>query len=295
MTMNPEISGELQPHYDDYLDYARKMRKSSSHIDNCLTAFRRMGFDTVEQLKFPGATAARAAELMADGKLRTGTINGYLRRMNIFCNWLYDNGKIRERISCKLVPTKESDKRRRGVLTEVERDLLLDYLASGAASTRRGLSPEERHYAYTMALYAGLRKMEIINLHTDNINFDEGTLTLTEQKNGRVSNLPLNSKLMTMLKAMPVREDGHFLEQRRHDLTDNLYDDFAAVGIQKINSRGEQRDFHALRNSFVTHLIRAGADIKSVQELARHADPALTLRIYARCQEGQAGTAVDLL
>ena len=295
MALNPEISGELQPYYDDYIDYARKMRKSSSHIDNSLTAFRRMGFKTVEELRFPGAVANRVAELMADGKLRTGTINGYVRRLAIFCNHLYDTGLITQRIVCKLIPSKESDKRRRGVLTEVERDRLLNYLTTDAAKTRRGLTPQERHFAYTMALYGGLRKMEIITLRRDNINFEDGTLTLLEQKNGQVSNLPLNSKLLTMLKAMPVREDGYFLEQRRHDLTDNLYADYAEVGITKINNRGEQRDFHALRNSFVTHLIRAGADIKSVQELARHADPALTLRIYARCQEGQAESAVDLL
>ncbi len=295
MTMNPEIRGELQPHYDEYISYCQKMRKSSSHVDNCLTAFRRMEFKTVEQLRHVGAVDNRAADLMANGKLRTGTVNGYLRRLKCFCNWLYDQGKITTRIKFKALPQKMMDKRLRGVLTEVERDRLLNYLTSGNAVARRGLTPQERHFAYAMALYAGLRRNEITGLHRDSINFEDGTLTLLKQKNGQVTNLPLNSKLLEIIKAMPPREDGYFLEQRRHDLVDNLYSDYAEVGIPKINNRGEQRDFHALRNSFVTHLIRAGADIKSVQELARHSDPAFTLRIYARVQEGQCESAVDLL
>jgi site-specific recombinase XerD len=38
---------------------------------------------------------------------------------------------------------------------------------------------------------------------------------------------------------------------------------------------------HIFRKTFVTHLIQQGADITSVQDLARHRSPRTTLRSYA--------------
>ncbi len=41
-------------------------------------------------------------------------------------------------------------------------------------------------------------------------------------------------------------------------------------------------DFHALRTTYITNLIRAGLYPKTVQILARHSDINLTMRVYAR-------------
>ncbi len=41
-------------------------------------------------------------------------------------------------------------------------------------------------------------------------------------------------------------------------------------------------DVHALRSAFVTLLMRAGANVKAVQLLARHSDPRLTVGLYSR-------------
>jgi site-specific recombinase XerD len=39
-------------------------------------------------------------------------------------------------------------------------------------------------------------------------------------------------------------------------------------------------DFHALRHSYITMLVKSGASVKVCQELARHADPKLTMNFY---------------
>ncbi len=44
-------------------------------------------------------------------------------------------------------------------------------------------------------------------------------------------------------------------------------------------------DFHALRATYVTLLIESGASIKTVQVLARHSTPSLTIGIYAKSQK----------
>ena len=41
-------------------------------------------------------------------------------------------------------------------------------------------------------------------------------------------------------------------------------------------------DFHSLRVTFSTLLVKSGATVKAAQELARHCDPKLTMNIYSR-------------
>jgi hypothetical protein len=62
--------------------------------------------------------------------------------------------------------------------------------------------------------------------------------------------------------------------------------DLALAGIAYTDEFGRVADFHSLRSSYVSMLVRGGASARVTQDLARHSDPRLTLRIYA-----QAGTA----
>ena len=50
-------------------------------------------------------------------------------------------------------------------------------------------------------------------------------------------------------------------------------------------TQGTVPKFHDLRHSFATIMVASGADIKTVSVLLGHADPAMTLRVYADCLE----------
>ncbi len=54
-------------------------------------------------------------------------------------------------------------------------------------------------------------------------------------------------------------------------------------------------DFHSLRGTFITQLVRAGVNIKVIQTLARHASPSTTLQFYARATEADLRAAVESL
>jgi len=54
-------------------------------------------------------------------------------------------------------------------------------------------------------------------------------------------------------------------------------------------------DFHSLRSTYITQLIKGGANIKTVQVLARHASPSTTLQFYARATEADLRAAVESL
>jgi len=57
--------------------------------------------------------------------------------------------------------------------------------------------------------------------------------------------------------------------------------DLHASGIPKVTPEGKL-DFHALRVTYVTLLVQAGAYVKEAQSLARHSDPKLTMNVYAK-------------
>jgi hypothetical protein len=63
-----------------------------------------------------------------------------------------------------------------------------------------------------------------------------------------------------------------------------LDEDFEVAGIPKMTKDGKM-DFAALRDSYVTLVAEAGANVKELQTLARHSTPVLTLNVYAKSRD----------
>jgi hypothetical protein len=72
--------------------------------------------------------------------------------------------------------------------------------------------------------------------------------------------------------------------------------DAAGVPVKVDGSEGEEvRDFHALRNCYISNVLRTGADMKQAMTLARHSDPRLTAGRYARTRLFDLGALVNKL
>ncbi len=54
-------------------------------------------------------------------------------------------------------------------------------------------------------------------------------------------------------------------------------------------------DFHALRTAFINFVMVVGANVKTTQELARHATVATTLNIYGRVRSDKNRETVEVL
>ena len=65
--------------------------------------------------------------------------------------------------------------------------------------------------------------------------------------------------------------------QDRRERRQRRQSDFLRVVVD-----GKTTDFHSLRVSYITALVKSGASVKECQTLARHSNPALTLNTYTR-------------
>jgi len=65
--------------------------------------------------------------------------------------------------------------------------------------------------------------------------------------------------------------------------------------LKSVDSDDERIDFHSLRHTCATWLIHAGADVKTIQSVMRHADIKLTLDKYGHLFPGSEADAVAKL
>ncbi|MGA8350584.1 MAG: hypothetical protein WB773_22525 [Isosphaeraceae bacterium] len=70
--------------------------------------------------------------------------------------------------------------------------------------------------------------------------------------------------------------------------------DLKAAGIEPESNSGIV-DFHALRGTYISHLVSSGASVKTCQTLARHSSPVLTIGIYAKASLHDIAGAVESL
>lgn len=74
--------------------------------------------------------------------------------------------------------------------------------------------------------------------------------------------------------------------------------DLAAAGIPYRDADDAVADFHSLRATFISLIIRSGASVKTAQTLARYSTPSLTIGVFAKASlhdiSGAVGSLPDL-
>lgn len=162
---------------------------------------------------------------------------------------------------------------------------------------------------YTVTLFTGMREGEVMGLMWDCVDFEAGTITINKQLQRLRGNggeyrftSPKNSKpriitpaafIMALLRHHKAAQAAQqlragklwensglvFTDEIGHHLSQTLvYRDFKTVAAEI--GRPDAR-FHDLRHSYAVAALRAGDDIKTVQETLGHATAAFTLDVYA--------------
>jgi len=82
---------------------------------------------------------------------------------------------------------------------------------------------------------------------------------------------------------------------RPENLVQVLRGDLKAAGIPCRDDLGRVADFHSLRVTFATMLLRSGVDVRTAKELMRHATINMTADVYACTLRGALNEAVKRL
>ena len=236
--------------------------------------------------------------------------------MLAFARWLVDAGRLREVPTglrkLRLANEKADRKRVRRALSNAQlADLVLDTeagptLVVGYGPTKSKHHPIrmtglERAALYRIAMCTGFRANEIRHLtpecfRLDDVDHPVIVCKAAYAKNGKEAEQLIARDQASWLRAfLKTRVDPRpnlpvlFVPEKTAKL---LRHDLAAAGIPYQTAEGVV-DFHALRYSYITNMIAAGVDPKTVQELARHSTITLTIDRYTKSSDERKRKALE--
>ncbi len=141
-----------------------------------------------------------------------------------------------------------------------------------------------------VAVHTGLRRSEILNLRRDQVNLEQGIISILDTKNHERKDVPMNETVKAVLKGMENKGLYFFCNPNGKPFVDVRQSFHVALKLSGI----ENFRFHDLRHTFASNLVMAGEDLNTVRELLGHKDLKMTLR-YAHLAPGKKAKAVNVL
>jgi integrase len=215
-----------------------------------------------------------------NGALGQRSVHHHGRAIKSFSLWLRKAKRSRDDILIDLTLPKVLDTRERKALQSGEVVALIE--TTRTLPTRAKISGPDRAMLYATAVGTGFRLGELQSLTPESFNLRSDPPTIVcdaaYTKNGKKADQPIREELAGLLrpwlagkapgKPVFVLDRVQIARVLRRDLED--------AGI----AESESYDFHCLRHTYITMVINSGASVKVCQELARHADPKLTMNVY---------------
>ena len=155
-----------------------------------------------------------------------------------------------------------------------------------------------------VAAYTGLRASELASLKPESFDLESDLPTVTVHaaysKHRRTDVLPLHPSLVQLLRQWlsckppdyPVWP-GNWAKDKEAGVMLKL--DLKAAGIPYVDESGCYADFHALRQTFITNMVKSGVSPKAALSLARHSTVDLTMNVYTSLTVNDQASAIASL
>ena len=156
--------------------------------------------------------------------------------------------------------------------------------------------PEKYWPWLEVALHTGMRRGEQFNLRWQDVNFQTRTLTIPRSKHGEVRHIPMNDRVIEILRNLPSRLNSPYVFASSTGKTSMDPNNFVHRVFIPALSEAKIDDFrwHDLRHTFASRLVMDGTDIRTVQELMGHKTITMTMK-YAHLSPGHKMEAVQRL
>ena len=204
------------------------------------------------------------------------TINSYLRTVRAFLYYCMDS-KYVQTFKIKLI---KAEKKIKETYTEDELMVLLKKPDIDNCS----FSVFKTWVFENYLLGTGNRISTALNVKIEDINFDDGFITLRKTKNRKQQIIPLSATLNEILKEyLEIRggkpEDYLFCNEYGEKASERTYQQL--VRRYNVKHNVNKTSCHAFRHSFAKNWIIAGGDIFRLQKILGHSDLTVTKEYVA--------------
>ncbi|HTO86974.1 MAG TPA: tyrosine recombinase XerC [Thermoanaerobaculia bacterium] len=212
--------------------------------------------------------------------LKNRSIARHLSTLRSFFRWACRDGHL-EKNPAKGLPAPRAPRTLPRAMTLSDTETLL-------AASPEDAVPERERALFELLYATGLRVSEAAGLDLEDVDFSSRLLRVVG-KGSKERIVPFGEEAQDALRAyLPVRAalrrgagEGNgvgeplFVNRRGGRLTTRS---MARLLKRRLAAAGLPRDLspHALRHTFATHLLQAGADLRSIQELLGHASLSTT-------------------
>ena len=154
------------------------------------------------------------------------------------------------------------------------------YLTEEEEERLRAVFPSEHWGKVEVALNTGIRREEQFSLQWANLNFQTGVLTIPRSKHGESRYVPMNDRVVEVLRSLPSRMKSGYVFPSETGETPLNANNFINRVWNPVRAKAGLADlhWHDLRHTFASRLVMAGVDLRTVQELMGHKTITMTLR-----------------
>ncbi len=279
-TVTDAAAKPLAEHLADFLADCQRQGYAAKHLYMLRTGFDRLtGLTGWKSLSDLNADVMRKAlKRLADSGTGPATCNKYLIRAKSFCIWLVRHERLPTNPLASVAKARENPTRRQA-------------LSDQQVVTLLATAPEPGRSVYHMALLTGLRRGELRELRWGDLHLNaiRPFIQLQSQhtKNRKADVLPLHADLVTMFNAaMPGHPDTKvfsLIPGMKRFRTD----------LKRAGIPAEDYDFHCLRHTYCTMVVKSGCNMKEAQQLMRHSSIELTAKVYTHLGMTDIAGALD--
>ncbi len=275
---------------DKYIDYLRFEKRYSAHtilayhtdLDD-FTKFLSLQYSVTDPLQADHNLIRSWLINLIDRKISPRSVNRKLSTLKSFYRYCQKQDMIQNSPMLKVVAPKTS----KHLPVFLTRDNLDDLLG------KVEFTPDYEGYRDKMILtlfYAtGIRRTELIQILTTDLDLDKGTLKVLGKRN-KERIVPFGENVINMLKEyLDKREE--FLTGNMHSIQNNNHSLFVTSKGLPVYPRlvhtivhkylsliasNSKLSPHVLRHTFATHMLDYGADLNAIKEILGHSSLAAT-------------------
>jgi site-specific recombinase XerD len=207
-------------------------------------------------------------------KWNPATFLSYYKSLIVFFRWCKDRGLLEKELGSDIeVPKLERKLPKK--LTKQDAYKLLEIVYNYPYGNK--FVQYRNHAIFSMFLFAGLRKKELLQLKLTDVDIENLTIFINQGKGSKDRIIPMNYTLAQSLKRyLDARKISHkTCPYFFTSFVNNI--GFSEIGIRRLVDKikpilGLSFSVHKLRHTFATLMLEGGCDIYSLSKMMGHAD-----------------------